>query len=71
MNMLLPEEAAIYLLGKGAKRNTLDQWRYRGEGPNYCEVGNLVYYPQADLDDFLSRSKHKRTVLEGPTVYRT
>jgi len=69
--MLLPEEAATYLLGKGASRNTLDQWRYRGEGPNYCQVGDLVYYPQADLDDFLNQTNRKRMVLKGPTVYRT
>lgn len=33
----------------GLKENTLEIWRHRGVGPNYCKLGRAVRYRADDL----------------------
>ena len=36
-----------------AKRGTLNQWRHRGEGPDYVKLGNRVLYLGSVLNEWL------------------
>lgn len=46
-------EAADYL---GLAEQTLTNWRYRGRGPRFYRVGQLVKYDRADLDAWLDEN---------------
>lgn len=35
---------------------TLQQWRWRSEGPPYCKVGRSVRYRKADVDLWLEQN---------------
>ena len=50
MKLLTVEETAALLR---LKRNTLDQWRMKNEGPPFIKVGRLVMYPEQKLQDWL------------------
>lgn len=43
---------------------TLQQWRYRGEGPPYVKVGRAVRYSLRDLDTFLAAHRVEPTPRE-------
>lgn len=36
-----------------ATRGTLNQWRHRGEGPDYIKLGNRVLYEGRVLNEWL------------------
>ena len=42
--------AAAFLQVKPA---TLEQWRWRGEGPSFAKLGRSVIYRKSDLDAFI------------------
>ncbi len=48
---LLDERAAADHTGKQVR--TLQQYRYRGEGPPYFKIGKTVRYSRRDLDAWL------------------
>jgi hypothetical protein len=37
----------------GAKKATLDWWRWAGQGPTYLKLSGKIYYLEADLEDFV------------------
>jgi len=43
-------EAAEYL---GLSVYTLQQWRFRGQKPDYLKLGKAVRYREADLEAFI------------------
>lgn len=51
-------QAALYL---GLSWNTLNSWRYRGDGPRYLKLGAAVRYRVEDLDAFLMNSERTHT----------
>lgn len=58
-------QAAEYL--GGLKKNTLEGWRIRGEGPCYRKIGRLVRYSLNDLDAYItaqSRTSTSQVVTE-------
>ena len=57
-DFLNTKEAAEYL---NIKRNTLEVWRIKGGGPNFCKFGRTVRYRKQDLDDFVEQSLVKST----------
>ena len=50
---LRPNEAAHAL---STSLRTLARWRASGEGPRWFKQGKNVYYPVAELDDWLQRN---------------
>lgn len=48
------EAAAAEYLGKPVK--TLQQWRWRGEGPPYSKLGASVRYRRSDLDRYVDEN---------------
>jgi len=50
MDILSQDEAAEML---HISVNTLRQWRYRGEGPPYIQVGKSVVYDRASVEAWL------------------
>lgn len=48
---LVAESGAAAHIGRPVR--TLQQWRYRGEGPPYIKVGGRVRYSLRDLDAWL------------------
>jgi hypothetical protein len=46
----------------GVKRKTIDNKRYKGEGPNYYKIGGRVLY---DLDDVKRIEKQSYTLVDG------
>jgi excisionase family DNA binding protein len=53
-----PREAAQYL---NSSESTLAKLRVYGGGPAFCRIGRAIRYRQADLDDFMSRTRVKST----------
>jgi excisionase family DNA binding protein len=53
-----PREAAQYL---HSSESTLAKLRVYGGGPAFCRIGRAIRYRQADLDDFMSRTRVKST----------
>ena len=53
-----PREAAAYL---NSSESTLAKLRVYGGGPAFCRIGRAIRYRQADLDDFMSRTRVKST----------
>jgi hypothetical protein len=49
-DMIDTKEAARRL---GLKTQTLNRWRFSGDGPRYYKVGGAVRYSPADLADFI------------------
>lgn len=47
---LTTEQAAAYV---GLAKNTLDRWRWSGDGPRFRKLGRSVRYTRADLDAWL------------------
>lgn len=48
--LIPPREAAPHI---GVAEQTLANWRYRGEGPRFYRVGQLIKYDRSDLDAWL------------------
>lgn len=57
-----PEEAAERL---GLQRSTLDNMRWRGDGPQYVKVGGRVRYRLADLANWLDAQTRTSTSDPG------
>lgn len=55
---LTTTEAAAYLNIKPA---TLEQWRWRGEGPRFVKLSRSVRYRLADLESFLEGRVYRST----------
>jgi excisionase family DNA binding protein len=55
---LTPHEAAEYL---HSSESTLAKLRVYGGGPAFCRIGRAIRYRQADLDDFMSRTRVRST----------
>jgi len=51
-------QAAAYI---GMKPNTLDKWRYQGEGPRFLKLGSAIRYERSDLDAYLDSCKRSNT----------
>lgn len=56
-NRLLTTQEPASLLGLKAK--TLENFRWRGIGPNYVKLGKSVRYRFTDVQDFIIRSLHQ------------
>jgi hypothetical protein len=63
-NYLTPREAAHYL---NSAVSTLAKLRVYGGGPAFCRIGRAIRYCQADLDDFMGRTRVNST-SENATV---
>jgi hypothetical protein len=50
---MTPAEAATYL---NVRPRTLDNWRYKLEGPPYKKLGQLVRYDLTELREWLDAS---------------
>lgn len=42
----------------GLSHRTLEQWRWKGVGPAFIQVGRQIRYHHADLNAFLARNRH-------------
>ena len=40
---------------------TLEQWRHRGEGPQFVKLGRAVRYRRADLDAWIESRVQNKT----------
>jgi predicted DNA-binding transcriptional regulator AlpA len=61
---LLTEKQAAAYLNMAVK--TLQNWRWRGVGPRYVKIGDLVRYRKADLDEFvLSNLRTSTSDVDG------
>ena len=56
--MLDTKAAAEYL---DLSPNTLNRWRWSGDGPIFIKLGNAVRYRIADLDAFIARGVREHT----------
>ena len=61
-DLVTTSEAAGYL---GLKRNTLEIWRVKGNGPKFLKLGRLVKYRLQDLERFLEDSVKQSTSQYG------
>lgn len=61
--MFYTEKEAAGRLGLSAK--TMQQWRWRGEGPRYCKFGRAVRYSAQDLAAFVEASARQSTSDPG------
>lgn len=59
-------EAAEYLR---VKPTTLEQWRWKGNGPRYSKPAGRILYDPADLDRWIEDGKRGSTA-ETPTPRR-
>lgn len=57
-DFLNTKDAAEYL---NIKRNTLEVWRIKAGGPDFCKFGRTVRYRKQDLDKFIEQSLVKST----------
>ena len=60
---LTTKEAAEYLR---ISKQTLSNWRFRGEGPDYIKVGGRVVYASEDVSAWLDEHKYTSTSDPGP-----
>lgn len=51
-----PQELAEYL---SVPEGTLRQWRYRGAGPAYSKVGELVRYDWSDVEAWVAANRQR------------
>ena len=42
----------------GLSHRTLEQWRWKGIGPAFIQVGRQIRYHLVDLNAFLSKNRH-------------
>ncbi len=40
-------------------QSTLYRWRIQGTGPQYYQIGGMVYYLKNDIDDWLNKTVTK------------
>lgn len=59
-----PVQAADFLK---VSIRTLEDWRAKGKGPPFSQVGRKIFYDMDDLVGFLSSSKQYPASLSGPT----
>jgi excisionase family DNA binding protein len=59
---LTTREAAEYL---GLSRHTLNQWRLRGRGPAFCQLGRAIRYRLGDLDAWARANRRGAEVGRG------
>jgi len=52
MTELHTTEQAAELLG--LSKNTLNRWRYTGDGPRFVKLGRAVRYRREDLDNWVA-----------------
>ena len=57
-NTFTTQQAAEYL---SLSPNTLNRWRWSGDGPDFCRFGRAVRYRRADLDDWIAERIHANT----------
>ena len=50
----------------GVKPNTLEVWRYKGEGPLFVKCGSRVIYRLRDINAYLDSRTRKSTADPGP-----
>jgi predicted DNA-binding transcriptional regulator AlpA len=43
------------------RRETVQSWRLRGEGPKFIKVSGAVRYDRADVDSYLKEHKRQST----------
>jgi hypothetical protein len=65
-NTLLKTEATANRLNVSPR--TLEKWRLSGSGPLYIKMGSLVYYAEADIENWLVRQKRRSTSDSGNAV---
>lgn len=56
--LLTTKEAAEVLL---VQPSTLIRWRWKGVGPTYVKVGELVRYSREDLEKYIETQRTKKT----------
>jgi hypothetical protein len=64
MTKILKEAEVAKMLG--VKTGTLQNWRSRGQGPQYTLIGDLPRYTEAGIENYL----RKRTVTPKPRAKR-
>ncbi len=57
--LVIDEEDAAKALGLSPR--TLQRWRVEGIGPKYRKLGRRIGYTEADLREFLERSRRTST----------
>ncbi len=62
MALLNTQEAAKILT---IKPETLEVWRWRGEGPLFIKVGKCVRYRPEDIEAYLKSKTRKSTTKES------
>ena len=63
--VLTTPEAAAYLR---IKPTTLEQQRWRGEGPRYLKLGRSVRYRRDDLDRYMDSRSRTSTSDQGTSL---
>ena len=63
LEALLDEHAAAELLGCSPR--TLQDWRWRGEGPEFVRLGRAVRYAPSALRDFITSRTRRSTSDPG------
>lgn len=69
MNLFTTEQAAKFLFGPNGKKATLEQWRYRKEGPKFKKLGKLVRYLESDLLEYLEQQTRTGTSHQNLQTY--
>lgn len=57
-NNLTTQQAATYV---SLSPNTLNRWRWSGDGPRYVKLGRAVRYRREDLDAWLDERVREST----------
>ncbi len=57
--LVITEERAADALGLSPR--TLQRWRVEGRGPAYRKLGKRIGYTEADLREFVERSRRTST----------
>ncbi len=68
MEELLTEKEAAALLR--VEPSTLQQWRYRGEGPQFTRAGRLIRYTPSALREYMEDRTVSSTSDKGPATKR-
>lgn len=63
--MLTTKQAADRL---GMKLGTLEAWRHRGGGPEYCKFSKAVRYSEEAIDAFIASNKRTNTSQQIVTL---
>lgn len=59
MNKLLKTEEVAQTLG--LKKNTMEIWRSKGQGPAFVRVGRAVRYREEDIEAYLAAGSAQNT----------